>query len=72
MPQVIVQPAAGLEARRHFTNTIERSVPLTRIQPHMSEADYRRLAAFYDGDHVWVWVQRRVSTAGGPVSIPGT
>ena len=55
MPQVIVQPAAGLEARRHFTNTIERSVPLTRIQPHMSEADYRRLAAFYDGDHVWVW-----------------
>jgi len=58
MPQIIVQPAAGVEARRHYTNTIETPVRLARVRPFLSDQDYQRLISFYDDENVWVWGSR--------------
>ena len=58
MTQIIVQPAAGAEARIHYANTIETPVPLARVRPFFSDSEFQRLSSFYTGDSVWVWGAR--------------
>lgn len=44
MPKVLVQPAGGQAARRHFADTIERPVPVSRLRRYLSGDEVGGLA----------------------------
>ena len=55
MTGVILQPASGKEAQRHYKNTIEAPVAFSRIQPHVSSSFLEALTLSGVSDGICVW-----------------
>ena len=55
MPKVLVQPAGGQAARRHFADTIERPVPLDRLRRFLTADDIRSLERGHPEQQVPTW-----------------
>jgi hypothetical protein len=53
--KVLVQPAGGQAARRHFADTIEGSVPLDRLRRYLPVDDIRGLELLYPSKQVPTW-----------------
>ena len=54
MAVIILQPASGADARRHYEDTIENSVPLSRIEPFLRPGLMASIRARFPGG-VRVW-----------------
>lgn len=55
MPKALIQPAGGQAARRHFTHTIERPVPLEQLRSYLSADDFAALEHIYPVEQVPTW-----------------
>ena len=55
MTQVILQPASGKHPTEHYRETIENSVPLVRIRPHISDELFASLQGLYPEGRALVW-----------------
>lgn len=45
-PGIILQPASGAEARRHFDNTVAYPVPIERMAPFLMSQDLAALNGY--------------------------
>ena len=52
--RILLQPASGKDAKAHYADTIESSVPLTHIKDFVSEAEFDYLSEL-DVDDIQVW-----------------
>ena len=55
MTSVVLQPAGSRDAQRHYRDTIESQIALSRIQPHISSSVLETLRETVTGDAVCVW-----------------
>ncbi|MEO1036986.1 MAG: HNH endonuclease [Pseudomonadota bacterium] len=55
MPAVVLQPAGDAASHKHYVDTIESPIPLSEIQPFVSEADLQILSEIYEGRGVPTW-----------------
>ena len=55
MTRVVLQPAGSRDAQRHYRDTIESPIALSRIQPHISSSVLETLRETVTGDGVCVW-----------------
>lgn len=55
MAKVILQPAGGVEAQRHYYHTIAKNVPLEVLANHLRSRDSEKLEELYghEGGPVW-------------------
>ena len=60
MNNVILQPAADPYARRNYQLTVETTVALSVIQPHVTESMLKELTLYAEGGGVRVWGVRSV------------
>lgn len=54
-PSVLLQPAAGRAARRHYRETIKEPVPIARIRPYLSEEELKKIATHYPDGKLFIW-----------------
>lgn len=55
MPQLLIQPAGGRKARRHYRDTVAKPVPLEFMRPFIGDDDYPVLHSIYAGGSAPVW-----------------
>lgn len=55
MRHILIQPAAGRAAKRHFANTVDRPVELVSISQFLGEGTNRTLRKLYPQGTARVW-----------------
>jgi hypothetical protein len=55
MTSVVLQPAGSRDAQRHYKDTIESPIVLSRIRPHISSSVLETLREMGNGGAVCVW-----------------
>lgn len=55
MEQVILQPAANVDAQQHYRDTVEHPVPFTRLNQFLRPEDMTLLEALYPQPEALVW-----------------
>ena len=55
MSKVILQPSGNKDAREHYVDTIQNSVNLKSIKPHISNTEYNVLQEIYPSGECKVW-----------------
>lgn len=55
MSKVILQPSGNKDAREHYDDTIENSVSLSKIKPHVSPEEFKVLNDIYPNGECKVW-----------------
>src|SRR5262245_53628082 len=55
MTQVILQPAGGSDAQRHYQATVGQPVPLARITPFLTPEDQSSLIKLFPDGRVRIW-----------------
>lgn len=55
MSLVILQPAANVDAQKHYVDTVETPVPFDRLAKSLSNDEMKLLESIYDSEHALVW-----------------
>ena len=55
MTSVVLQPAGSRDAQRHYRDTVESPIALSRIQPHISSSVLEMLRETVTSDGVYAW-----------------
>jgi len=55
MSKVILQPSGNKDAREHYSDTIEKSIPLLSIKPYISLKEFETLNDIYPSGECKIW-----------------
>ncbi len=55
MSKIILQPSGNKDSREHYQDTIENSVALEKVKPHISNHDFKILKSIYPSGFCKVW-----------------